>query len=92
MKGKTSFAFLLVLTVFALGLLAIHNPLRTGPWVNVANAVGTNPGDTMVSNQGTNANYPIAPRIESDTWLNSPKLNWDDLRGKVVLVEFWTFG
>lgn len=25
-------------------------------------------------------------------WLNSPPLNRDDLRGKVVLVEFWTYG
>ncbi|HTN93841.1 MAG TPA: redoxin domain-containing protein [Gallionella sp.] len=24
-------------------------------------------------------------------WLNSPPLNSDDLRGKVVLVEFWTY-
>ncbi len=34
---------------------------------------------------------PIAPEISSDTWLNSPPLAASDLRGKVVLVEFWTF-
>jgi thiol-disulfide isomerase/thioredoxin len=33
----------------------------------------------------------LAPRIESDTWINSPPLDWDALRGKVVMVEFWTF-
>jgi hypothetical protein len=35
---------------------------------------------------------PRAPDIVSDTWLNSPSLASADLRGKVVLIEFWTFG
>ena len=35
---------------------------------------------------------PLAPEIVSDTWLNSNALNASELRGKVVLVEFWTFG
>ncbi len=26
-----------------------------------------------------------------DTWINSPPLTWQDLRGKVVLVDFWTY-
>jgi hypothetical protein len=34
----------------------------------------------------------LAPDITSDTWLNSPPLTPADLRGKVVVVEFWTFG
>ena len=25
-------------------------------------------------------------------WVNSAPLTWEDLRGKVVLLEFWTFG
>ncbi len=33
-----------------------------------------------------------APDIASATWLNSAPLQMADLRGKVVLVEFWTFG
>jgi thiol-disulfide isomerase/thioredoxin len=33
-----------------------------------------------------------APRVESDVWLNGPRLAPSDLAGKVVLVEFWTFG
>lgn len=32
------------------------------------------------------------PRITGDTWLNSPPLHADDLKGKVVLVKFWTYG
>lgn len=32
------------------------------------------------------------PRITGSTWLNSTPLNADDLKGKVVLVKFWTYG
>jgi thiol-disulfide isomerase/thioredoxin len=33
-----------------------------------------------------------APEITNDTWLNSHPLRLTELKGKVVLVEFWTFG
>lgn len=32
------------------------------------------------------------PNISGDTWLNSPTLQTSDLKGKVVLVKFWTYG
>lgn len=33
-----------------------------------------------------------APDITNSTWLNSEPLRFVDLKGKVVLVEFWTLG
>lgn len=33
-----------------------------------------------------------APEIISPTWINSDPLKMEDLRGKVVMVEPWTFG
>jgi len=33
-----------------------------------------------------------APEITNPTWLNSEPLHLNDLKGKVVMVEFWTFG
>jgi hypothetical protein len=33
-----------------------------------------------------------APEITGEPWINSPPLSLADLRGRVVLVEFWTFG
>jgi hypothetical protein len=40
--------------------------------------------------------YPdlgAAPELTSDTWLNTSKpLRLADLRGKVVLIDMWTFG
>ncbi|MBI3536404.1 MAG: hypothetical protein HY070_02395 [Chloroflexi bacterium] len=35
---------------------------------------------------------PLAPEIASATWLNSPALSSAQLRGKVVVIEFWTYG
>ena len=33
-----------------------------------------------------------APEITGQSWLNSKPLKLAELKGKVVLVEFWTFG
>jgi thiol-disulfide isomerase/thioredoxin len=33
-----------------------------------------------------------APEILNQTWLNSEPLRLAELKGKVVMVEFWTFG
>jgi hypothetical protein len=33
-----------------------------------------------------------APEITGERWINSAPLSLAKLRGRVVLVEFWTFG
>jgi hypothetical protein len=33
-----------------------------------------------------------APEITGGPWINSGPLSMDKLRGRVVFVEFWTFG
>ena len=33
-----------------------------------------------------------APELAAGEWINSAPLKLNDLRGRVVLVEFWTFG
>ncbi len=33
-----------------------------------------------------------APEIVGGSWINSPPLTLSGLRGRVVLLEFWTFG
>jgi hypothetical protein len=35
---------------------------------------------------------PLAPEIRSESWINSAPVAWDSLRGRVVMIEFWTFG
>ncbi len=34
----------------------------------------------------------VAPELFNETWLNSTPLKLADLRGKVVMIKFWTFG
>ncbi len=33
-----------------------------------------------------------APELATGDWINSEPLTLEDLRGRVVLIEFWTFG
>jgi hypothetical protein len=33
-----------------------------------------------------------APEIAGESWLNSKPLTIADLKGRVVLVDFWTYG
>ena len=33
-----------------------------------------------------------APRISGSEWINSAPLGMNELSGRVVLVEFWTYG
>jgi peptide-methionine (R)-S-oxide reductase len=35
---------------------------------------------------------PVAPEIGNGTWINSQPLTLKSLRGRVVIVDFWTFG
>ena len=37
-------------------------------------------------------NQGAAPELTNDTWINSEPLQLTDLRGNVVIVEFWTYG
>ena len=34
----------------------------------------------------------LAPELTNTVWINSAPLQLADLRGKVILLEFWTYG
>lgn len=36
--------------------------------------------------------FPVAPPVEGKDWLTTPPINWSDLKGRVVVVLFWSFG
>jgi thiol-disulfide isomerase/thioredoxin len=70
------------------------------PGDNKPEPIETPAGDnTTDNNPGTSVtaglflpDMGLAPEIDNEVWLNSPPLRLADQRGKVVLVEFWTFG
>lgn len=37
-------------------------------------------------------NAPLAPELATGVWVNSEPLKIEALRGRVVIVDFWTFG
>jgi cytochrome c biogenesis protein CcdA/thiol-disulfide isomerase/thioredoxin len=41
--------------------------------------------------EGLDKPYPAPEFAEIDTWLNSPPLTMKELKGKVVLIDFWTY-
>jgi thiol-disulfide isomerase/thioredoxin len=43
------------------------------------------------SAEPTSSTLPAFTHTKAADWLNSPPLTWNDLRGNVVLLEFWTF-
>ena len=54
----------------------------------------TNPGPTAEQEKLLASLTPLAvpPELHNEVWLNSEPLKLADLHGKVVVVEFWTFG
>lgn len=56
-------------------------------------AIGAMLAGFLLTWAGVNAGVGMkAPDITSSTWLNSEPLRLANLKGNVVLVEFWTFG
>jgi thiol-disulfide isomerase/thioredoxin len=57
----------------------------------------TGSAERLLSPFGVSAEYEssesaIAPELAAGDWINSEPLRLENLRGRVVLVEFWTFG
>ena len=48
-------------------------------------------GGAASAQSGVRVGQP-APEITGGPWINSGPLSMEKLRGRVVLVEFWTFG
>ena len=65
-------------------IMAFHRWTGVGIIVLLAGWLSLQPADAMIGKP--------APDIATSTWLNSDPLQMAHLRGKVVMVEFWTFG
>lgn len=56
---------------------------------------GPSPFDTKIQKNAATGELPViapAPPLEGITaWINSPPLTMEQLKGKVVLIDFWTY-
>jgi cytochrome c biogenesis protein CcdA/thiol-disulfide isomerase/thioredoxin len=67
---------------------------RTGPVQSALHQLGVGTGSLDGNGDGASGlpEGPLAPEFATDqTWLNTPPLTMAGLRGKVVLVDFWTY-
>ena len=52
----------------------------------------TGAGEGLVANDSLSTDYGVAPPFRGiDAWINSKPLTIQQLRGKVVLIDFWTY-
>jgi peptide-methionine (R)-S-oxide reductase len=87
--------------IIAAGLLIVASAFvvtagYTKGWgpVGLLNAAETRMigGNTQVYSSQMQTSPPTAPEFARGTWINSEPLTLKSLKGRVVLVDFWTFG
>jgi thiol-disulfide isomerase/thioredoxin len=92
---------LLAILLVGCGLAAGSVGQRSGADVNMEQKVTEKPVDAPASQPATPSpaagadlpDYSLAPELENTVWLNvDHPLLLQDLRGKVVLLDMWTFG
>ncbi|MBI1800371.1 MAG: hypothetical protein HYR71_01925 [Chloroflexi bacterium] len=81
-------------SALALALLVSALAYGASNWASTDD-VGT--GGAVASSQTTmkpadKSGLRLAPELKSDVWLNGAPTSLAEQRGKVVLVDFWTFG
>jgi cytochrome c biogenesis protein CcdA/thiol-disulfide isomerase/thioredoxin len=80
-------------------MMAANTGPASGPVVSSDNVMSAAPGGAMMAMKsagpGTTPSLPvegaIPPLSGAVQWLNSPPLTAEGLRGKVVVIDFWTY-
>jgi hypothetical protein len=67
------------------------NNVKRVVWLSIALLVGLGLPIGTAGAQGLRLGAP-APDVAGERWVNSDPLTTQGLRGRVVLVEFWTYG
>jgi thiol-disulfide isomerase/thioredoxin len=89
-RQKIAFLLLLVATIGALFTVSYAkgwSPTQVLQFLST----GTRPAIT-INRVSNDASAPLAPELTPGEWINSRPLSLQELRGRVVVVDFWTFG
>lgn len=89
--------FAAALLVLAAAFVVTAGYATGGGPLGVINACATRltggKSEFVTSNSSTSGtNSPTAPEFAPGTWINSEPLTLKSLKGRVVLLDFWTFG
>lgn len=82
---------LVMLVVLTAGYASGRGPLGVVSYA-VSRLSHANSGSASPAILGSEDKSPSAPEFAAGDWINSEPLTLKSLRGRVVLVEFWTFG
>lgn len=80
--------------IITLVLLILIGVTIVGPgYANGCGPLGAlNVAVSRLTGGGEEVKAPVAPEIGDGTWINSDPLTLKSLRGRVVIIDFWTFG
>jgi hypothetical protein len=94
-----SFFSVVALAGLVLLVATLSASLRNGARIDSLDAVqvggvaAESEGVSMgVKNNLDKSRYQLAPDIHSQIWLNGAPTSLAEQRGRVVLIDFWTFG
>ena len=80
-----------VVVVLTAGYASGRGPLGVVSYA-VTHLSHANSGIAPLDAQVSKSQAPVAPEFATGDWINSEPLTLKGLRGRVVLVDFWTFG
>jgi len=80
-----------MLVVLTAGYASGRGPLGVISYT-VARLRDATSGSAQLDGQVSKSQAPVAPEFAAGDWINSEPLTLKGLRGRVVLVDFWTFG
>ena len=97
MIKRISIISIIAIVVASLAIVAIAKYQRVvQPAITRGLAAATYSGDSLANLEVDTliaaAKASAAPQFAKGNWINSDPLTLEKLRGRVVLVEFWTFG
>jgi thiol-disulfide isomerase/thioredoxin len=91
---RQNIVFISLLLIMTLAVVAAGYATGRGPLAVVSSGISSlTAGGQMIPSRTVveETKAPAAPQISSGPWINSQPLTEKSLRGRVVLIEFWTF-